>query len=531
MARSVWKVSLLGVAATIASLAGRPALAQADTPAEPGRLVIQAEQPGPVINRDIFGQFAEHLGTGIYGGVWVGDSSKIPNVRGIRSDVVAALKAIKVPVVRWPGGCFADEYHWRDGVGPANRRKTTVNSVWAGAVEPNTFGTHEFMDFVARLGAEPMLGVNMGTGDIALASAYIEYVNAPAGTYWADQRVANGRKEPWGVKWWCLGNEMDGPWQIGHLDAVEYGKKALEAAKMMRWNDDTVKLVLAGSSSVGMATYPMWDRTILELCYDHVDVLSMHYYAGNRNDDTPSYLALTREFETYVDSLASTINYVKAVKRSKKQVKLSWDEWNVWYKNMEMDGKWSVAPHLIEEVYNLEDAVLVGAWLNVFLRKCDVLEAACLAQMVNVIGPLLTTKDGMLKQSIYYPFQMVASRAKGDSLDVWVDSPLYSSKKEADVPMLDVSASWDAETETGGIYIVNRNLKKPITVTITVNDGLKPMIATGGETLWGTDPKAFNTFNAPNAVVSAPLTNIKSQKGKITVTVPPLSTSAIDVRV
>lgn len=477
----------------------------------------------------VFGGFIEHMGRCVYEGIY-DPGSPHADAHGIRLDVLDALKQMGVTIMRYPGGNFLSGYDWRDGVGPKAQRPRKRDLAWK-SIETNQFGTHEFMDFVARLGAEPMLGVNMGTGDIALASAYIEYVNAPAGTYWADQRVANGRKEPWGVKWWCLGNEMDGPWQIGHLDAVEYGKKALEAAKMMRWNDDTVKLVLAGSSSVGMATYPMWDRTILELCYDHVDVLSMHYYAGNRNDDTSSYLALTREFETYVDSLASTINYVKAVKRSKKQVKLSWDEWNVWYKNMEMDGKWSVAPHLIEEVYNLEDAVLVGAWLNVFLRKCDVLEAACLAQMVNVIGPLLTTKDGMLKQSIYYPFQMVASRAKGDSLDVWVDSPLYSSKKEADVPMLDVSASWDAETETGGVYIVNRNLKKPITVTITVNDGLKPMIATGGETLWGTDPKAFNTFNAPNAVVSAPLTNIKSQKGKITVTVPPLSTSAIDVRV
>jgi len=477
----------------------------------------------------VFGGFIEHMGRCVYEGIY-DPGSPHADAHGIRLDVLDALKQMGVTIMRYPGGNFLSGYDWRDGVGPKAQRPRKRDLAWK-SVETNQFGTHEFMDFVARLGAEPMLGVNMGTGDIALASAYIEYVNAPAGTYWADQRVANGRKEPWGVKWWCLGNEMDGPWQIGHLDAVEYGKKALEAAKMMRWNDDTVKLVLAGSSSVGMATYPMWDRTILELCYDHVDVLSMHYYAGNRNDDTPSYLALTREFETYVDSLASTINYVKAVKRSKKQVKLSWDEWNVWYKNMEMDGKWSVAPHLIEEVYNLEDAVLVGAWLNVFLRKCDVLEAACLAQMVNVIGPLLTTKEGMLKQSIYYPFQMVASRAKGDSLDVWVDSPLYSSKKEADVPMLDVSASWDAETETGGVYIVNRNLKKPITVTITVNDGLKPVVATGGETLWGTDPKAFNTFSAPNAVVSAPLTNIKSQKGKITVTVPPLSTSAIHLRV
>ena len=477
----------------------------------------------------VFGGFIEHMGRCVYEGIY-DPGSPHADAHGIRLDVLEALTQMGVTIMRYPGGNFLSGYDWRDGVGPKAQRPRKRDLAWK-SIETNQFGTHEFMDYVTRLGAQPMLGVNMGTGDIALASAYVEYVNAPAGTYWADQRVANGRKDPWGVKWWCLGNEMDGPWQIGHLDAVEYGKKALEAAKMMRWNDDSLKLVIAGSSSVGMPTYPMWDRTILELCYEHVDVLSMHYYAGNRDNDTASYLALTREFESYVTSLASTINYVKAVKRSKKQVKLSWDEWNVWYKNMEMDGKWEVAPHLIEEVYNLEDAVLVGAWLNVFLRKCDVLEAACMAQMVNVIGPLLTTKTGMLKQSIYYPFQMVASRAKGDALDVWVDSPLYSSKKEADVPMLDVSASWDAASQTGGVYIVNRNLKKPITVTITINDGLAPVIASGGETVWGTDPKAHNTFAQPNLIASTPLTGIKSQKGKITVTVPPLSTSAIDLRV
>ncbi len=477
----------------------------------------------------VFGGFIEHMGRCVYEGIYE-PGSPHADAHGIRLDVLDALKKMGVTIMRYPGGNFLSGYDWRDGVGPKSQRPRKRDLAWK-SVETNQFGTHEFMDFVTRLGAEPMLGVNMGTGDIALASAYVEYVNAPAGTYWADQRVANGRKDPWGVKWWCLGNEMDGPWQIGHLDAVEYGKKALEAAKMMRWNDDTLKLVLAGSSSVGMPTYPTWDRTILELCYDHVDVLSMHYYAGNRDNDTASYLALTRELETYIDTLSSTINYVQALKRSKKKVKLSWDEWNVWYKNMQMDGKWSVAPHLIEEVYNLEDAVLVGAWMNVFLRKCDVLEAACMAQMVNVIAPILTTKEQMLKQSIYYPFAMVASRAKGASLDAWVDSPVYSSKKEADVPMLDVSASWDAESETGAVFIVNRNLKKPITVTITINDGLKPVVATGGETVWGSDPKAYNSFDNPNQVMSQPLTTIKSQKGKITVTVPPLSTSAIDLRV
>jgi alpha-N-arabinofuranosidase len=479
------------------------------------------------ISPTLFGGFIEHMGRCVYEGIY-DPGSPHADAKGIRLDVLGALNQMGVTIMRYPGGNMLSGYDWRDGVGPVSQRPRKRELAWK-SFETNHFGTHEFLDYCARLGAEPMLGVNLGTGDIALASAYVEYVNAPSGSYWADKRVANGQADPWGVKWWCLGNEMDGPWQIGHLDAVDYGKKALEAAKMMKWQDETIKLVLAGSSSSGMATYPNWDRTILEHCYDHVDVLSMHYYAGNRNDDTPSYLAIARGLEDYVDTLASTIRYVKAVKRSKKTVKLSWDEWNVWYKNMQMDGKWTVAPHLIEEVYNLEDALVVGQWLNVFLRKCDVIEAACLAQMVNVIAPILTTKDAMLIQSIFYPFMMMAKRAVGSSLDAVVQAPVYSTKTEADVPMIDVSASWDESTNRGACFVVNRSLDQAMTVTIRFDDGMAPVKATAAESLWGTDPKSHNTFAQPQLLTSKSLATPIMQDGVIIVTVPPLSTTAIDL--
>ncbi|MFC1960906.1 alpha-L-arabinofuranosidase C-terminal domain-containing protein, partial [Chloroflexota bacterium] len=238
-----------------------------------------------------------------------------------------------------------------------------------------------------------MLAVNMGTGTIQDAANLVEYCNAPVGTQYADLRVAHGYQDPHGVKYWCIGNEMDGPWQIGHLEAEEYGKKAREAGKMMRWHDQSIELVLGGSSSAHMPTYPEWDRVALELAWEQVDYHSMHYYAENKND-TASFLALSAEFENYVDTLTGVLRYVKAKNRSKHDVHLSWDEWNVWYKvrdRSDMQGGWSEAPHLIEEIYNLEDALVIAQWLNVFLRKSDVLKIACLAQIVNVIGPILTT--------------------------------------------------------------------------------------------------------------------------------------------
>src|SRR5512145_631494 len=285
-----------------------------------------------------------------------------------------------------------------------------------------------------------MLGVNMGTGDIQAASNQVEYCNAPEGTYWSDLRVSHGFRDPHNVHYWCVGNEMDGPWQIGHLDAIEYGKKALEAAKMMKWQDPTIQTVLCGSSNDRMPTYPDWDRTALEITWEQMDYLSMHYYAGNHENDTPSYLASAVAFERFVDTLEGTLRYVKAKRRSKHDVYLSWDEWQVWYKGDPMQGNWSEAPHLAEEIYNLEDALVVAQWLNVFLRKSQVLKIACVAQIVNVISWLHTRPDGLLKHRSYYAFKLVSNHARGDALDVAVMASEIETNKYDAVPALDVSA-------------------------------------------------------------------------------------------
>jgi alpha-N-arabinofuranosidase len=295
----------------------------------------------------LFGGFAEHLGRCIYGGIYDPDSP-LADERGFRTDVMAALREQQYTILRYPGGNFLSGYNWLDGVGPKKQRPRRRDLAWQ-SIETNQFGTNEFIEFCRAIDTKPMLGVNMGTGTIQDAANLVEYCNAPVGTYFADLRAEHGYRDPHGVEYWCIGNEMDGPWQIGHLDMHEYGKKAREAAKMMKWHDPNLKLILCGSSNDRMATYPEWDRIALEACWDKVDYLSMHYYAGNRDNDSASYLASAAQFEAFVDTLAGTLRYVKAKNRSQHDVYLSWDEWQVWYKDTAGQGGWTEAPHLIEE--------------------------------------------------------------------------------------------------------------------------------------------------------------------------------------
>ena len=376
-----------------------------------------------------------------------------------------------------------------------------------------------------------MLAVNLGTGTIQDAANLVEYCNAPTGTSYANMRAANGHEDPYGVKYWCLGNEMDGPWQIGHLDAVEYGKKAREAAKLMRLHDDAIELVLCGSSSSLMPTYPEWDRVGLELCWELVQYHSMHYYAHNADDDSPSFLALSAAFEDYVDTVAAVLRYVKAKTRSQHDVYLSWDEWNVWYKAREMSdmrGGWTEAPHLIEEVYNLEDALVVAQWLNVFLRRADVLKVACIAQIVNVIAPILTTTDNILKQTIYYPLLIFSQMASGNSLDLHVESPRYETKQFGDMPLLDVSSAHDEAAGVNSIFIVNRSLTERMPIEIHWGD-VKPQRISSAHQLAGDDPKAFNSWEDPNQLTTQAIYAPKIIDGAAQMSLPPLSFTALGV--
>ncbi|HMO59303.1 MAG TPA: alpha-N-arabinofuranosidase [Roseiflexaceae bacterium] len=480
---------------------------------------IDPERTIAAISPLLFGGFAEHMGRCIYEGIYE-PGSPHADANGLRRDVLAALRELNYRVIRYPGGNFLSGYDWRDGVGPRDKRPRRRELAWH-SIETNQFGTDEFLAFCREINTQPMLGVNLGTGSIQQAADLVEYCNANPGTFWADQRVANGHAAPYGVRYWCLGNEMDGPWQIGHLDAEEYARKAREAAKMMKWVDPSIELILCGSSSTGMPTYPEWDRTALETCWEQIDYLSLHYYATNHDNDTPSYLALARQFEDHVDTLAATIRYVKSKHRSKHDVYLSWDEWNVWYKDRQMNGEWQEAPHLIEEVYNLEDALVVAQWLNVFLRRCDVLKIACIAQIVNVIAPILTRSDAMLKQSIYYPLLLFSRHAAGMALDTHVSAPSSSTSRYGDVPLLDVSASQAADG-SGAVFIVNRSLSEPLTTTVRWQRGA-PQQVTAAYQVAGSDPKAANSFEQPDVIGMRELTPPQIHDGALTIVLPPLS--------
>jgi alpha-N-arabinofuranosidase len=468
----------------------------------------------------LFGGFAEHMGRCIYEGIYDPESPHADE-NGFRRDVMEALRAQSYTTIRYPGGNFLSGYNWLDGVGPKEKRPRRRELAWQ-SLETNQFGTNEFMEFCKAIDVAPMMAVNMGTGSIQSASDLVEYCNVDSGTYWSDLRASHGYRDPHNVRYWCVGNEMDGPWQIGHLGAVDYGNKALEAAKMMKWIDPTIETILCGSSNDRMPTYPDWDRTALEIAWEHVDYHSMHYYAGNRTDDTASFLASAVAFEQFVDTLEGTLRYVKAKRRSKHDVYLSWDEWQVWYKGDSLQGDWTEAPHLAEEIYNLEDALVVAQWLNVFLRKSHVLKIACVAQITNVISWLHTRSDGLLKQPSYYAFELISNYARGEALDILVNAPILETAQYGGVPALDVSASYDAETGQGALFLVNRGISDAVTTDIIWQDGKSIQIDKAWR-LAGIDPKEVNTWEEPNRLVAQTIASPVMDGKSTTITLPPLS--------
>jgi alpha-L-arabinofuranosidase len=472
----------------------------------------------------LFGGFAEHMGRCIYEGIY-DPASPLADETGLRKDVMDALCDQAYTLIRYPGGNFLSGYNWLDGIGPKNQRPRRRELAWQ-SIETNQFGTNEFMEFCRQIHAAPMLGVNMGTGTIASASDLVEYCNGASGTYWSDLRIRHGYRDPHNIRYWCVGNEMDGPWQIGHLEAAAYGQKALEAAKMMKWQDPGIQTVLCGSSSDQMPTYPDWDRTALEIAWEHINYLSMHYYAGNRTNDTTSYLASAVAFERFVDTLEGTLRYVKAKKRSLHDVYLSWDEWQVWYKGDPVQGNWTEAPHLAEEIYNLEDALVVAQWLNVFLRKSHVLKIACVAQIVNVISWLQTRPDGLLKHPSYYVFKLVSNHARGDALDALVIAPQLETRLYDAVPALDVSASYDAETGKGALFIINRSQTDAVPTDIIWQDG-KPIRMENSWQVAGTDPKQTNTWDAPDQLTAKPILIPALDGDHSSLILPPLSFTVI----
>lgn len=472
----------------------------------------------------IFGGFAEHMGRCIYQGIY-DPQSPLSDENGIRQDVMEALRELNFRSIRYPGGNFVSGYHWEDGIGPKEQRPVKRDLAWR-SIETNQFGTDEFMKVCKALNTQPMMAVNLGTGSIQDAANIVEYCNLEGGTLYSDLRVLNGSEAPYGVKFWCLGNEMDGPWQVGQLSAEDYSKKAVQAAKAMKLIDPSIELIACGSSSSHMNSYPEWDRIVLEETWDHIDYISMHYYASNRDEDTASYLAYTHNFERHLNTIAATIQYVKAKKRSPKDVFISWDEWNVWYREMNGNGEWQQAPHILEEVYNLEDALVVAQWMNVFLRRADVLKMASLAQVVNVIAPIMTRTDGMFKQTIFHPFAAFSRHAAGQSLDLNVVSDTHDTAKHGSVSLIDASASFDPERLEGTLFLVNRSQTEALETEVVFQSqaarGVKAVYQMAGE-----DPKAHNSFEAPENVTLQQVEAGEFQSGKLVLKLPPLSFTAV----
>ena len=470
----------------------------------------------------IFGGFLEHMGRAVYQGVYEPESAHADE-HGCRRDVLDALEHLDMTVMRYPGGNFASGYHWMDGIGPAQSRRVVRELAWQ-SIEPNQFGTEEYLRLCREMNWTPMLTVNLGTGTPEEARNWVEYCNAPAGTRYADLRAVHAQEAPHGVKLWCLGNEMDGPWQLGHVPADQYAIRAQQAAKMMKDVDPDLELVACGSCNVNLPTYMEWDRSVLEYLGDWADYISLHRYVGNHADDTSDYLAITNSIDRQIEEMDAVCRYVQALHRSKKRAYLCFDEWNVWYKNMQKDGKGKFAPHLIEEVYNLEDALVVAGFLHSFVRHADVVKIANIAQIVNIIAPILTRGDDMLIQSIFYPFEMFSRRRHGVSLRPAVAGPGYESASCGYVHDIDVSAILGDGCLH--LFLTNRNLTEPVSIEIALLD--RAIVANrDAELLSGPDPKAANSFEEPDVVCAAPFEGVRIVDGRATCELPALSFAAL----
>ena len=482
------------------------------------------------VDRRIYGSFIEHLGRAVYEGIYQPESP-FADEQGFRKDTLELVKELNVPVVRYPGGNFVSGYRWEDGIGPKENRPKKVDLAW-NVVESNQFGLNEFIDWSKKANSDVMMAVNLGTRGIDEAKDIIEYCNFKGGTYLSDLRKSHGYENPHDIKLWCLGNEMDGPWQIGHKTAEEYGRLARETGRVMKMVDPSIELVACGSSHLHMPTFASWEATVLDHCYDDVEYLSLHQYYGNRSNDTKSFLANSVGMDTFIKSVVSICDYVKAKKHSKKQIHLSFDEWNVWYHSNEADKKlekWVQAPHQLEDVYNFEDALLVGSMLITLLRHADRVKIACMAQLVNVIAPIMTSDTGAWRQTIYYPYMHASIFGNGTVLNTIVKSPLYDCKEYTDAPYLDSVVVFNEELEELTIFAVNKDLEEDMEMICDLRQYAKYQYIEH-TVLTHSDLKAVNTEENPNNVKPQLYSNSAMDQGRLTSVLPKQSWNVIRLK-
>ena len=494
------------------------------------KLVLDAAFTIAPVPRRLFGSFVEHMGRCVYTGIYE-PGHPTADENGLRGDVLALTKEVGPTVVRYPGGNFVSNYRWEDGVGPKNERPTRLDLAWH-SVETNQFGIHEFDKWAKQVDTEVMMAVNLGTRGLQEACDLLEYTNHAGGTYWSDKRIANGAPEPFNYKLWCLGNEMDGPWQVGHKTPVEYGRLANETGKAMRLIDSEIELVACGSSNSRMPTFGSWESTVLELCYDTVDYISMHAYYEETDSDPLTFLASAVNMDNFIEDVVATADAVRARGRHKKRINVSFDEWNVWYINkFSGDGpkanseEWINKPRLIEDEYTVTDAVVVGTFLNSLLRHGDRVTVANQAQLVNVIGLLRSEEGGEAwKQTIAYPFQQMRQLAEGQIVQVVASGDKFDSPTYTDVPVVDASATYDAANGRAALFVANRSLDESSTLEVDLR-GLGVTSVLTASTLHAGSGQDRNTTNRDqhDAVTPQTFQDYVLDGGQLKVSLPPLS--------
>ncbi|MFV0385723.1 alpha-N-arabinofuranosidase [Paracoccus sp. (in: a-proteobacteria)] len=426
------------------------------------------------IDDRLYSAFIEHMGRAIYTGIYEPDHPTA-NAQGFRRDVLELVRGLNIPAIRYPGGNFVSAYKWEDGIGPKSDRPVRLDLAWRSR-ETNQVGINEFAGWAKDAGIEMMLAVNLGTRGIEDARNFVEYCNHPQGTCWSDLRRSHGIEQPYGVRMWCLGNEMDGPWQIGAKEAKEYGRLADETSKAIKAFGKGIETVVCGSSNDQMATYPEWERQVLDECYENVDYISLHKYFGNNSHNSLNFFAKIEETGRYIQTIGGVIDFIKAKKRAKNDVHICFDEWNVWYHNREQDSKnwqewdWPEAPALLEEDYNLEDALFVGGLLNEFIRRSDRVRIACIAQLVNIIAPIRAEKGGRAwATSIYFPYQFASLYGRGTALNVAVDGPRYDEDAAQDVNYLDIAAVLAPDGKSLTVFAINRSPDEAMEFSAALN--------------------------------------------------------------
>jgi len=494
------------------------------------KLIMDRDYSIGQIDPRMYGSFIEHLGRAVYGGIYE-PGHPSADQDGFRTDVIDLVKKLQVPVVRYPGGNFVSGFNWEDSVGPREQRPKRLDLAWF-TTETNEVGLHEFCHWARKADTSVMYAVNLGTRGADAARNIVEYANHPSGSYWSDLRIANGEKDPFNIKLWCLGNEMDGPWQICHKTAFEYGRIANEAAKVMKWVDPSIEVVASGSSSHTMKTFGTWEYEMLSECYENVDYVSLHRYYGNQSNDTPDFLARSMDLDSFIRDVVSICDAVGGTKHSKKKLNLSFDEWNVWYHSSEQDkeiwkrDKWNRALPLLEDIYNFEDALLIGSMLITFIRNADRVKIACLAQLVNVIAPIMTRNGGgAWAQTIYYPLMHASAYGRGTALRPIVTSPVYDCSDYEAVPIVDAAATMD-EAGNVTIFAINRDMKEDAELTCDLR-AFGKFTSIEHTVMHHDDVKAINTESQPDNVVPSPAVTRPADGGELSAVLPALSWNMI----